>query len=417
MTAYAVIGLWEAKQAGYPVDASMLRRAVDCLHARIKKLKPNHLGVFVAYAVGLEGRPMPDLLRRAYKRRDKLSPYGQSMLSLALWRAGIKSKARQVVENLADLAWVDKANGTATFKPPPARWWLWWFNRVETTAWALRAFMQVNPMHPHVDRFAKWLVNNRSGNRWTNTRDTATAVLALTQYMRDRGELNPNARIAVWVNNRKVKEFRATKKSVLGLEATVVLPDEALTSGAMDVTVVLGGRGVVYASAFLEYFTKEQFIKGAGHEIGVKRSYSKLIPVVKDTKTWRGKIKVRDYRKEPLADGATIKSGDLIEVRLHIESRNDYSFLVFEDFKPAGFEPLELKSGCGFEHGAWVYRELRDEKVVHFLNWLPQGSQVMTYRLRAEIPGSFRILPHKAHAMYAPRIRTISDSGTLSVSD
>jgi hypothetical protein len=78
---------------------------------------------------------------------------------------------------------------------------------------------------------------------------------------------------------------------------------------------------------------------------------------------------------------------------------------------------VALKSGSEYAHGTWMYRELRDEKVVHFLCSLPQGTQVLTYQLRAEIPGTFRVLPHRAHAMYAPRIKAISDSSTLGIID
>ena len=418
MTAYAIMGLHEAKAAGHPVDPNMLRRAVECLHAQKEDLKATHLGVFVAYAVGLEEQPMPDLLKRAYSIRDKFSPYGQSLLALALYDAGMKSKARRVAENLADLAWVDEANHTATFKAPPRRWWLWWFNRVEANAWALRALVKILPNHPHVDRFANWLLKNRSGNRWTNTKDTSMAILALTRYMKKRGELNPDATITVLVNGRKIKSFRATKKTVLGLDGTIVLPDEALKSGPVNVKVKLTGRGQVYATAFLEYFTREKKIKGSGYEIGVERGYSRLIPKKATRKTWSGStIQIRDYDREPLKDGDRVKSGDLIEVRIAVDSKNDYSYLVFEDFKPAGMEAVALKSGSEYAHGTWMYRELRDEKVVHFLCSLPQGTQVLTYRLRAEIPGTFRILPHRAHAMYAPRIKAISDSATMGIVD
>ena len=60
---------------------------------------------------------------------------------------------------------------------------------------------------------------------------------------------------------------------------------------------------------------------------------------------------------------------------------------------------------------------VRDEKVVSFLYSLPQGKQAITYKMRAEIPGKFRILPHKGWAMYAPRVRAISDSADMSITD
>ena len=50
---------------------------------------------------------------------------------------------------------------------------------------------------------------------------------------------------------------------------------------------------------------------------------------------------VEQYRREPLAEGATLKSGELVEVELEIDSKNDYEYLVFEDYKAAGFEAAE----------------------------------------------------------------------------
>jgi hypothetical protein len=55
--------------------------------------------------------------------------------------------------------------------------------------------------------------------------------------------------------------------------------------------------------------------------------------------------------------------------------------------------------------------------VAFFLDRLRQGRQVLDYQLRAETPGTFRALPHAAHAMYAPRIRAISDSFQVTVTD
>jgi len=100
-----------------------------------------------------------------------------------------------------------------------------------------------------------------------------------------------------------------------------------------------------------------------------------------------------------------------------VEAPVPYDYVMFEDFKPAGFEPVARKSGVLFEHGAFFNRELRDEKVAFFLDRLRQGRQVLTYRLRAETPGVFRVLPHRGEAMYAPRIQAISDSFEIQVVD
>jgi uncharacterized protein YfaS (alpha-2-macroglobulin family) len=133
----------------------------------------------------------------------------------------------------------------------------------------------------------------------------------------------------------------------------------------------------------------------------------------------RGQVlsqRAEHYRREPLASGARVDSGDLIEVELTVESKNDYEYIVLEDFKAAGCEPVDLRSGyTGNELGAYV--EFRDERVAFFVRALARGTHSVSYRLRAEIPGTFSALPAKAAAMYAPELRANSDEIKLRIRD
>ena len=133
----------------------------------------------------------------------------------------------------------------------------------------------------------------------------------------------------------------------------------------------------------------------------------------------RGQVvdrKVDKYAREPLKNLSTIKSGELVEAELIIESKNDYEYLVFEDFKAAGFEPVEVRSGySGNEMGAYV--EYRDRKVCFFVQRLARGRHSLSYRLRAETPGNFSALPTRAYAMYAPELKANSDEIKLIVED
>ncbi|NLE36805.1 MAG: hypothetical protein GX621_02135, partial [Pirellulaceae bacterium] len=110
------------------------------------------------------------------------------------------------------------------------------------------------------------------------------------------------------------------------------------------------------------------------------------------------------------------KSGDLVEIELEIDSKNDYEYLIFEDMKPAGFEPVDVRSGyTGNELGAYV--EFRDNRVVFLVRALARGKHSVSYRMRAEIPGRFSALPTKASAMYAPELKGNSDEIKLQVVD
>lgn len=84
--------------------------------------------------------------------------------------------------------------------------------------------------------------------------------------------------------------------------------------------------------------------------------------------------------------------------------------------KPAGFEPVEVRSGYnGNALGAYV--EFRDNRVVFFARTLARGKHSVAYRMRAEIPGKFSVLPTKAAAMYAPELKANSDELKLGVED
>jgi uncharacterized protein YfaS (alpha-2-macroglobulin family) len=111
-----------------------------------------------------------------------------------------------------------------------------------------------------------------------------------------------------------------------------------------------------------------------------------------------------------------VESGDLIEIELTIDSRNDYEYVVFEDLKAAGCEPVELQSGYT-EGGLGAYVEFRDERVAFFLRRLARGTHSVSYRLRSEIPGKFSALPTRAYAMYAPELRANSDELKLRIED
>src|SRR5262249_15289537 len=150
-----------------------------------------------------------------------------------------------------------------------------------------------------------------------------------------------------------------------------------------------------------------------GLEVKVNRRYYKLSRI-------KEKVTVSGSRGQPLDQGvekytrkelenlATVKSGDLVEVELEIDSKNDYEYLIFEDPKAGGFEPVTLQSGY-VANTMGAYMELRDEKVAFFVRYLARGKHSISYRMRAEIPGKFSALPTRASAMYAPELKGNSD--------
>ena len=95
---------------------------------------------------------------------------------------------------------------------------------------------------------------------------------------------------------------------------------------------------------------------------------------------------------------------------------NDYEYIMFEDMKAAGFEPMEVRSGYN-RNDLRAYMELRDDRVCFFSRVLPRGQHSVAYRMRAEIPGRFSALPTRVSAMYAPELKANSDEMKIGVTD
>ena len=124
-----------------------------------------------------------------------------------------------------------------------------------------------------------------------------------------------------------------------------------------------------------------------------------------------------DHDREPIAAGQAIATGDLIEVNLEIDARNDFEYIVIEDPKPAGCEPAALHSGRSSDGGLYANIELRDKHVAFFVGYLRQKVHYVTYRLRCETPGTFGALPTRVEAMYSPYVRANSASDRLIIRD
>jgi uncharacterized protein YfaS (alpha-2-macroglobulin family) len=64
----------------------------------------------------------------------------------------------------------------------------------------------------------------------------------------------------------------------------------------------------------------------------------------------------------------------------------------------------------------WYSRsELRDEKVVLFADYLPKGSYLYSYTMRATLPGEFHVIPTTASEMYFPEVYGRGDGQLLKV--
>jgi len=357
-----------------------------------------------------------------YRDRTQLSVYAMAMFGLALEKEGQKDKLAMILRNIGQYVEQDEENQTAWLRLPEGYWWYWYGSEFEAHAYYLKLLARTDPRGELAPRLVKYLLNNRKhATYWNSTRDTALCVEAFADFIRAAGEDRPEMTVEVYYDGKLQKAVEITPQNLFFFDNRFVFEGEAVSPGRHVIELRKHGTGPLYYNGYLTNFTLEDFIKKAGLEIKVERKYFRLVRAEKSITDVgsRGQVverEVEKYVREELPNDAQVRSGDLVEIELEIQSKNDYEYLVFEDPKPAGFEPVDLRSGyTGNELRAYV--EFRDNRVVFFVRNLARGKHSVSYRLRAEIPGRFSALPTRAWAMYAPELKANSDELKLEVRD
>ena len=464
MTAYVIWGMTLARQAGINVKVDALDRAVSYLDKELVEEESVYDGqAWMLHALAVHhaankraevSRYQSTAFTNLWNNREKLNAYTRALLALAAHSYGYTAQAKTLVENLQNGVKIDAQPDTsivqrgAQSSDPSvigtAHWgqdgiyWRWSDGGVEATSFVLRALLAIDPQNKLIEPVTNWLVKNRRGAQWSNTRDTAIVVLTLNDYLRTSGELQPTIGYQLVVNGSAVATRQVTAAEALGAPSRFAIPRELIRDGQNEVTIVRkNGAGPLYFSAEAEFFSLEEPLKPVGNEIFVRRQYFKL---VNHPTLLKGIVSER----VPLNDGETVKSGERVEVVLTVEAKNNYEYLLFEDLKPAGLEAVQIRSGANLyirelKSGAlsdknavlmnfnsqtdftgrsrWVYQELRDRKVALFIDRLPEGVWQLSYEMRAEAPGAFHALPVLGHAMYVPEIRTNGSETRIRVVD
>jgi hypothetical protein len=362
-----------------------------------------------------------------YRDRVQLAVYAKATFGLALEKQGAAERERldMILQNISQFVVQDDENQTAFLKLPENNyWWYWYGSEIEANAYYLKLLARTDPKGETTARLVKYLLNNRKhATYWNSTRDTAVAIEAFADFLRASGEDKPDMTVEIWIDGKRQKEVAITADNLFTFDNKLVLTGDAVETGEHTIAFKKRGRGPLYWNGYLTNFTLEDHITRAGLEVKVNRKYYKLVPVdkkidVAGSKGQAVKQRVEKYERQELPNLATLKSGDLVEIELEIDSKNDYEYLMFEDMKAAGFEPVDLRSGYAPGSGSLgAYMELRDERVAFFVRALPRGKHSVSYRLRAEIPGRFAALPTRASAMYAPELRGNSDEIKLRIED
>ena len=466
MTAYVVWGLSLAESVGIEVEKRRLQQARKFLEIHLVDAEEeDDLRIWMLHALASRYLNDPEMRPQRFEaraflelinKRSRLNAYGRALLTLCAFYYGFEEDAQMLARNLRDGVKRDRNPGQSVIVKDgksqgigfeTAHWGedgifsRWSEGGVEATAFALMALLAVDPEADLVEPVVTWLVRNRRGAQWKNTRDSSIVLLALNQYLRVSGRLTTPIEYRVQVNGKQIAERKIEGKKLLDEPNSWQIDPRFHRDGENAIRLLRkSGKGELYYSIYAEYFNREEPIKAKGNEVFLDRQFLRIksVPTL---------LKGFVEEKEQLRDGDAVESGDRVEVVLLIESKNALEYMLFEDLKPAGFEALQLRSGdliwarelrkeflprllddeseeTSSDRGERysgrrqrVHQELRDRMITSFMSKLPEGFWEIRYQLRAEVPGEFHALPVSGQAMYVPEIRANGSEIKILVRD
>lgn len=407
ITAYAALGLVEARDAGFDVDALMIERALNFV--RLDLVRPTidtpvwrlNRQAFYAYVFARAGQAKAADLDVLLDHRLEMDTWALSFLLMAYQQYDPGDDAIPALVSDLQSAAILSATG-AHWEEAERDWWNW-SSDTRTTAIALAALTRVQPDHDLLPNAVRWLMVARQGDHWTTTQETAWAVMALTDWMVASGELRGDYTYSLAINGEGLGAGTVTPETVREGQVLQVAVKDLLRDEINRVTISRSaGEGVLYYTAHLEARLWAAEARPISRGITVSREYFRAA--------------------DPNTPVTSAQVGDVISVRVTITLPQEIYYFVLEDPIPAGTEPVDtsLLTTSQLDQpptiqpmyeprwywGWWLFdrSELRDEQLNLYADFLPRGTYVYTYQVRASVPGEFQTMPSHAYAFYFPEV-------------
>ncbi|MCI5056532.1 MAG: alpha-2-macroglobulin, partial [Flavobacteriales bacterium] len=413
---------------------NMIQKGVRYLDARIvedyreiKKndkdyLKNQHIGysqIQYLYARSFFGKiPLSKTAQTAHdyfmKQAEEywleFNNYAQGMIALAHHRRGTSKtgihiehliceslKQRAIKHEELGMYWKGMMDGG----------YYWYQAPIETQALMIETFNEINNDIETVENLKVWLLKQKQVNDWKTTKATANACYAL--FMNGVDLLDDNQKVDITIGNEKIvyqknessqDRFVETEPGTNYFKTSWNGSEIKRNQG--NITVTKNTSGVAWGALYWQYF--EDLDKIESHETPLKLKKDLFIEVT--TKTGKKLIPIKDQK---------VKIGDKVIVRIELQVDRNMEYVHMKDLRASGFEPINVLSRYKWQDGLGYYESTKDAATNFFFDYLPRGTFVFEYPLRASHSGDFSNGITSIQCMYAPEFTSHSEGIRVSI--
>jgi uncharacterized protein YfaS (alpha-2-macroglobulin family) len=420
-TAYAALGLIEARNAGFPVDDTMLNKAIAYVNTQITRSIGDadwelNRQAFYLYVMARNKVGDQSQYTTLFNLRARLSDAGRAFLLMAYHERFPSDPAIKTLVNDLISAAAISASG-AHWNESYDDYWNW-NTDTRATALAFVALLRAAPDSDILPNVVRWLMSVRQEDHWYTTQETAWSIVGLSEWMVATNELKGNFHYSVGFNTAALADKTGVTPDTIRIGQTLQVDVNNLLKGRANRLTIThdDGTGTLYYSARFDLQLPAAQVKAASQGITLKREY----------------FNANDL-KHPVTQ-ATV--GDILYVKITIATSQDIQYFVMEDTLPSGVEavdPTLATSSSSSEDSLWnTYRddpywywgwwyfkqsEFYDSSVRLYSDYLPAGTYTYTYQIHATSAGVFQTIPTTATTFYFPEIYGRTDGTLFTIVD
>lgn len=416
LTAYAVLGLTEAKKSGFTVDGSVLSRGKEylmtSLSAKTDYRSPDR-DAYILYVISrTDTAKLASYASGLFDQRFKMTLEGRGYLDMVMDAiGGMGEQTKRLRDELVSLS---KKTATSVHWEEKEREYWFMGSNTTTTAVILEMLMRSNANHPFIAEGVRYLASAKHDSHWLSTKDTAAVMRSLVTLFEVKKGYDLDATYQIKFNGSGIKDGTLTKKDLVNLVLASVPVPQIPTGQNNTLEMAKSGKGNLYYSMNLRY----------------------SLPFTEITPLEQGMVVMREYvdgKGKPLPPDSMPENTEEW-VRLTVVAPEERHYVILEDPLPAGLEAVneslkttrklgvekpdaKNRNRYGFDPSQWYFNhiEYHDDKVAMFAEYLPAGVYELMYRVRSTVPGTFHHLPAQSYQMYVPDVSGHSEGGWYTV--
>ena len=329
--------------------------------------------------------------------------YGQAMIALTLHRYGDRQKATDIIRWIKGLAQQSEEMGM--YWRDNKAGYFWHQAPIETQALLIEAFNEITNDAKAVEEMKIWLLRNKQTNDWRTTKATAEACFALLKTgsnLLDESlplDIKIGGSPLASVAREEIRPEPGTGYVKTAWSNTDILKEMAVLEANNP-----NKNGIAWGGVYWQYF--EHVDKIEASEKGNLQMNKQL---------FLKQITERGAELRPLNGQNTLKTGDLVTVRMELKADRDYEFVHLKDMRAASLEPITTLSGYRYQDGLFYYENIKDASTNFFFSFLPKGTYVFEYELRVTHAGEFSNGITTFQCMYAPEFSAHSEGMRIKV--